>query len=117
MYDKNNIFAKVLRGELPMNKKVYENNYAVSFHDINPAASVHVLVIPKGEYKDILDFNEHATMEEKAGLWDAVTNTIKIKGVEDGFRISSHVGKTGGQTVFHMHLHIMADQRLAMNHR
>ncbi|MDR1207381.1 MAG: HIT domain-containing protein [Rickettsiales bacterium] len=113
MYDPNNVFAKVLRGELPC-KKIYENEFAMSFHDINPAARVHALVIPRGEYKNIMEFTANASAMEQAGFWDAVTKTAAALDISDGFRLSSHIGAAGGQTVFHFHAHMMADDRMAI---
>ena len=70
-YDNNNIFARILRGEIP-SKKLFENEHAFAFHDINPQAPVHVLVIPKGPYVSLADFSANAPAELQAGFWRAV---------------------------------------------
>ena len=106
-YDRNNIFAKILRGELPCTK-VYEDEHVLAFNDIHPKAPVHVLVIPKGEYVSIVDFTEDAPIETIAAFWRAVTRIARELGVGDGYRVSAHHGPTGGQLVFHFHVHITA---------
>jgi len=111
-YDDNNIFAKILRGEIPC-KKVYEDDHALAFHDIAPAAPVHVLVIPKGKYVSIADFGANASEAEIAGFYRAVA---KIAGDLDlpneGFRTIANTGLNGGQEVPHFHLHILGGRRL-----
>lgn len=111
MYDKNNVYAKILRGEVPVNKKVFENDYALSFHRVNPLALVHTVVIPKGEYTDVVDFKERAPLEEQAGFWDAIMETVRALGIRDGYRICFNIGPRGGQDVYHLHAHVMADPR------
>jgi histidine triad (HIT) family protein len=106
-YDRNNIFAKILRGELP-SKKVYEDDFALAFHDLHPKAAVHVLVIPKGEYVSFVDFTASAPLELQAGFWRAVGTVARTLGVEDGFRLAAHIGAKGGQIVFHFHVHILS---------
>ena len=76
IYDENNIFAKILRGEIPC-KKIYEDDYVLSFHDINPQKKIHALVIPKGKYIDLDDFSEKASMEEMAGLLKGINTVAK----------------------------------------
>lgn len=111
-YDPNNIFAKILRGEIPC-KKVYENDHALAFHDIGAKAPVHVLVIPKGAYVSITDFSRKASAEEQAGFFHAVGEVIKITGVEEtGFRSIANTGANGGQEVPHFHLHILGGRHL-----
>ena len=110
VYDRNNIFARILRGEAPC-RKVYEDDHALAFHDIYPKAAVHVLVVPKGEYVSLVDFTEAAPVELQAGFWRAVTAVARQLGVTDGFRIASHIGPGGGQIVFHLHVHIMSGPR------
>ena len=83
MYDKNNVFAKMIRGEIPTNK-VYENEYAMSFYDINPMFQTHVLVIPKGEYQNILDFSQNATPAEQLGFWECFNKTADILALTSG---------------------------------
>ncbi len=109
-YDRNNIFARILRGELPC-KKVYEDAFAFAFNDIHPRAAVHVLVVPKGEYVSIVDFTTSAPPETIVGFWRAVVKIAKDLGVEDGYRIVSNHGPTGGQLVFHFHVHIIGGNR------
>ena len=109
-YDRNNIFARILRGELPC-KKVYEDDHALAFHDINPQAPVHVLVIPKGEYVSLADFSQSASADMIAGFWRAVTRVAEQLGVANGYRIGSNVGPGGGQVVFHFHVHILSGPR------
>ena len=111
-YDTNNVFARILRGELPADI-VFESEYALAFHDIRPKARVHVLVIPKGPYTNILQFNQNASSEEKLGLLDAISQTARIMGVdESGFRLVSNTGRDGGQTVPHLHFHLIGGEHL-----
>ena len=111
-YDTNNVFARILRGELPADI-VFESEYALAFHDIRPKARVHVLVIPKGPYTNILQFNQNASSEEKLGLLDAISQTARIMGVdESGFRLVSNTGHDGGQTVPHLHFHLIGGEHL-----
>ena len=101
-YDRNNVFARVLRGELPC-KKVHEDAFALAFHDINPLAPVHVLVIPKGEYVSQADFCAEAPAELVVGFWRAVAKVARDLGLEpDGYRIVANHGPNGGQLVFHL---------------
>lgn len=109
-YDPNNVFARILRGELPADV-VYESEYVLAFHDISPRAKVHVLIIPKGAFTNILQFNEHASDAEKLGLLDAISQTARIMEVdESGFRLISNIGQNGGQTVPHLHFHLMGGE-------
>ncbi len=111
-YDKNNIFAKILRGEIPC-KKVYENDYVLAFHDINPQKKVHVLVIPKGEYINLDDFNKKASDEEIVELNKAVTHVSSLIGAkEKGYRVLTNIGSDGGQEVPHLHYHIFAGEKI-----
>ena len=105
-YDDQNIFAKILRGEIP-NKTVYEDGFALAFHDIAPQAPVHVLVIPKGGYVSAVDFLARATDSEIAGFWRAVGKVAGILGLEqDGYRLLSNHGIDAGQEVPHFHVHV-----------
>ncbi len=105
-YDPENIFAKILRGEIPCNK-VYEDDFALAFHDIAPQAPVHVLVIPKGPYVSHDDFAENAPEAEIAGLYRAVGRVARQLGVDaGGYRILANHGAHGHQEVFHYHVHI-----------
>ena len=113
MYDKNNIFAKIIRGEIP-SKKVYENAYALSFLDINPASSVHALVIPRGEYENILDFATNASDDEKLGFFDCLQKTAEKLGVVTNCNMFVNTGKGPYivQSVPHFHMHIVAGDKL-----
>ena len=111
-YDKNNIFAKILRGEIPC-KKIYENDHVLAFHDINPQKKVHVLVIPKGEYVDLNDFNSKASDKEIVELNKAVTYVANLMGAKDkGYRALTNIGSDGGQEVPHLHYHIFAGEKV-----
>jgi histidine triad (HIT) family protein len=112
-YDRNNIFAKILRGELPA-KKVYEDEFALAFHDIRPLTPVHVLVIPKGEYVSFIDFAAAAPADFAAGFWRAVGTTARQLGLdESGYRIVANSGADAHQIVFHFHVHIFAGRPLS----
>lgn len=111
-YDDSNIFAKILRGELPC-KKVYEDDWAFAFHDINPLAPVHILVIPKGPYVSWDDFTQKATDEEIAGLVRAIGKVAREQQlVIQGYRLLANTGKRAGQEVPHLHIHIFGGQPL-----
>jgi len=111
-YDDGNIFARILRGELPC-KKVLENDHVLAFHDINPLAPVHVLVIPKGAYVSWDDFSENASDVEMAALTRAVGEVARQLGADtQGYRVLSNVGKRGGQEVPHLHVHVFGGQPL-----
>jgi histidine triad (HIT) family protein len=115
-YDKNNIFAKILRGEISCNK-VYENEYVLSFHDINPQKKIHALVIPKGEYVNLDDFLEAASEKEIIGLIKGVSTVAKKLGISEiakggGYRSLVNVGEDGGQEVPHLHFHIFGGEKV-----
>ena len=111
-YDSNNIFARILRGEIPA-KKIYEDNFALAFHDIHPQAKIHALVIPKGAYVSWSDFSAHAGEAEIAGFVRAVGKVAKQLGVEDsGYRLLANHGPDSHQEVPHLHVHIFGGQRL-----
>ena len=111
-YDDNNIFAKILRGEIPCNK-VYEDDHVLAFHDIQPQAKVHVLVIPKGAYLSFADFSEKASEAEIVGFFRAAGNIARDLGIEgDGYRILANTGEHGHQEVPHFHLHLFGGQPL-----
>ena len=111
-YDDSNIFAKILRGELPC-KKVYEDEWALAFHDINPLAPVHILVIPKGSYVSWDDFSERGSDEEVAGFVRAIGKVARDQQlVVQGYRLLANIGKRGGQEVPHLHVHIFGGQPL-----
>ena len=113
-YDKDNIFAKILREEIPC-KKVYENKYVLSFHDINPQKKMHVLVIPKGEYINLEDFIDKASDKEILEFNKAIIRIVKmlkISNQENGYRVLSNTGKDGGQEVPHLHYHIFGGEQI-----
>ena len=111
-YDDTNIFARILRGEIPANK-VYEDEHAFAFHDINPQAPVHILVIPKGRYVSWDDFSERAEAEEIAGFVRAVGHVARGQGlVAPGYRLLANVGMNSGQEVPHLHVHIFGGRPL-----
>ncbi len=111
-YDPNNIFARILRGEIPC-KKVMENEHVLAFHDINPGAPVHVLVIPKGAYVSMADFSAKASVEEQAALMKALGDVARQMGVSDsGYRVISNAGDDGHQEVPHLHFHVVGGRKL-----
>ena len=111
-YDDTNVFAKILRGEIPCSK-VYEDDWALAFHDIDPQAPVHVLVVPKGKYSSSDDFAANATDAEIAGFFRAVGNVARDLGaVEPGYRILSNCGPDAHQEVMHFHMHVFAGKDL-----
>ncbi len=111
-YDEENIFARILRGEIP-SSKVYEDDYSLAFNDINPLAPVHVLVIPKGPYVSWDDFSSNAPDAQIAGFVRAVGKIARDAGlVEKGYRLLANVGPNSGQEVPHLHVHIFAGRPL-----
>ena len=105
-YDRDNVFAKILRGEIPC-RRVYEDAHALAFHDINPLAPVHVLVIPKGDYVSMDDFTKEASEDQIAGFFRAVGETARRLGLaETGYRFLANTGADGRQEVAHFHVHI-----------
>ena len=111
-YDPTNIFARILRGEIPC-AKVYEDDHALAFHDIAPQAPVHVLVIPKGAYVSWDDFSASAPAEEIAGFIRAVGHVARDLGlVAPGYRLLANVGADGGQEVPHLHVHLFGGRPL-----
>jgi diadenosine tetraphosphate (Ap4A) HIT family hydrolase len=111
-YDETNIFARILRGELPC-QKVYEDEHALAFHDINPQAPLHILVIPKGAYVSWDDFSERGSAEEIAGFVRAVGQIARDQGlVAPGYRLLANVGFDSHQEIPHLHVHIFAGQPL-----
>ncbi len=112
MYDKDNVFAKILRGEIPSDT-VYEDGYALAFRDISAQAPVHVLVIPKGEYESMDDFSTNAPAEMLAGFFRAVGKIARDLGVaESGYRLIANHGADAHQEVAHFHVHIMGGRAL-----
>ncbi|KQZ69320.1 hypothetical protein ASE06_00345 [Sphingopyxis sp. Root214] len=111
-YDDSNIFARILRGELP-SKTVYEDEFALAFHDINPQAPLHILVIPKGPYVSWDDFSERGSDAEIAGFVRAVGQVARDAGlVAPGYRLLANVGLDSHQEIAHLHVHIFAGQPL-----
>lgn len=111
-YDDNNIFARILRGEIPCGK-VYEDEHALAFNDINPQAPVHVLVIPKGPYVSWDDFSARASEAEIAGFVRAIGTVAREAGhLEPGYRLLANVGRDAHQEVPHLHVHIFAGRPL-----
>ena len=115
-YDKNNIFAKILRGEIPC-KRIYEDEYILAFHDINPQKKIHALVISKGAYINFDDFSSNASEKEIVGLIKGIGTVAKKLGVSKvgegrGYRSLVNVGENGGQEVPHLHFHIFGGERV-----
>ena len=115
-YNKDNTFAKILRGEIPY-KKIYEDEYVLAFHDINPQKKVHALVIPRGEYIDLDDFSSKASEKEISGLIKGISIVAKKIGVCDevkggGYRSLVNIGENGGQEVPHLHFHIFGGEKV-----
>ena len=115
-YDKNNIFAKILRGEISC-KKIYEDKYVLAFHDINPQKKIHALVITKGEYVNLDDFSSKASENEIVGLIKGIGIVAQKIGVSNvvkggGYRSLVNVGENGGQEVPHLHFHIFGGEKV-----
>ena len=114
-YDENNIFAKILRGEIPCNK-IYENEFVLSFHDINPQKKIHALVIPKGKYIDLDDFSSKASPDEIVGLIKGIYIVAKKLGISTevgkGYRALANISDHGGQEVPHLHFHLFGGERV-----
>ena len=114
-YDDKNIFAKILRGEIPC-KKIYEDDYVLSFHDINPQKKIHALVIPKGKYIDLDDFSSNASSEEIVGLLkgiNIVAKKLKISSdTGKGYRALVNISENGGQEVPHLHFHLFGGEKV-----
>jgi histidine triad (HIT) family protein len=114
-YDDNNIFAKILRGEIPCNK-IYEDDFVLSFHDINPQKKIHVLVIPKGKYVNLDDFSQNASPEEMVGLLkgiNAVAKKLRISvDTGKGYRALANISEYGGQEVPHLHFHLFGGEKV-----
>lgn len=112
MYDSNNIFAKILRTEIPA-KKIAENEYFLSFHDIAAKAPIHALIIPKGNYINAHDFADKASAAEINGFWQGVSKTITLLALENtGYRLIANTGLHGRQEVLHFHMHILGGKEL-----
>jgi len=111
-YDENNIFAKIVRGELPT-QKLHEDQYVVAFPDANPKASIHILVVPKGKYTSFHDFSQKSSPEENQAFWKAVSALANQYHLEEtGYRIIANHGDDAGQEVPHFHVHLIGGQPL-----
>ncbi len=114
-YDDNNIFAKILRQEISCNK-IYEDDFVLSFHDINPQKKIHALVIPKGKYIDLDDFNENASSDEIVGLIKGISIVAKKLGISvsngKGYRALANISDYGGQEVPHLHFHLFGGEKV-----
>ncbi len=114
-YNDNNIFAKILRGEIPC-KKIYEDDHVLSFYDINPQKKIHALVIPKGKYTDLDDFSEKASSQEMVGLIKGINRVAKKLGISvvsgKGYRALANIGEHGGQEVPHLHFHLFGGEKV-----
>ena len=114
-YDENNVFAKILRGEIPCNK-IYEDVFVLSFYDINPQKKIHALIIPKGKYIDLDDFSANASVEEIVGLIKGINIVAKKLGISSdlgkGYRTLSNINEYGGQEVPHLHFHIFGGEKI-----
>ena len=111
-YDKNNIFAKIIRGDLPA-QKIYEDDNVLAFNDISRASPVHVLVVPKGEYVDFNDFVTKASAEIVVNFFKKISQIAKeLNIVDDGFRLITNNGSNAHQTVKHFHVHLLAGKKL-----
>jgi histidine triad (HIT) family protein len=113
-YDDSNIFARILRGEIP-SRKIHEDEWSLAFHDINPLAPTHILVIPKGRYISWADFSAHASEAEIAGFVRAVGKVARDLGLEaPGYRVLANIGEHAGQEVPHLHVHLFAGRPLGV---
>ncbi len=114
-YDNNNIFAKILRGEVSC-EKIYEDNFVLSFYDINPQKKIHALVIPKGKYVDLDDFSENASPDEMVALLKGIKTVAKKLGISasvgKGYRALTNISKDGGQEVPHLHFHLFGGEKV-----
>ena len=114
-YDNQNIFAKILRGEIPCNK-IYEDDFVLSFHDINPQKKIHALVVPKGKYIDLDDFSLNASPEEMVGLLKGVNKVATKLGIStnvgQGYRALTNISSDGGQEVPHLHFHLFGGEKI-----
>ena len=114
-YDNNNIFAKILRNEIPCNK-IYEDEFVLSFHDINPQKKIHVLVIPKGKFIDLDDFSQNASPEEMVGLLKGINIVARKLNISvdtgKGYRAIANISEDGGQEVPHLHFHLFGGEKI-----
>ena len=115
IYDENNIFAKILRGEIPC-EKIYEDEYVLSFYDVNPQRKIHALVIPKGKYINLDDFNSKASEKEIVAYFKGISKVAKKLGISvdvgKGYRVISNLSEHGGQEVPHLHFHLLGGEKV-----
>lgn len=112
MYDINNVFSKILQGTIPCNK-VFDNEFCFAFHDINPKAPIHIVVIPKGKYVNASDFHKNATSNEISNFYrsiEKICNELELE--KNGYRLVANTGDYGGQCVPHFHVHILSGATL-----
>ena len=114
-YDDNNIFAKILRGEIPCNK-IYEDDFVLSFYDVHPQKKIHALVIPKGKYVDLDDFSQNASSDEIVGLLKGINIVANKLGISTengkGYRALANISENGGQDVPHLHFHLFCGEKV-----
>ena len=114
-YDDQNIFAKILRGEIPCDK-IYDDEFILSFYDINPQKKIHALVIPKGKYVDLDDFSQNASLQEMVGLLKGINIVAKKLGISadngKGYRAVANISENGGQEVPHLHFHLFGGEKI-----
>lgn len=111
-YDQSNIFAKIIRGEIP-STKIYEDNDILAFEDINKVAPVHILVIPKGEYISFSDFVLKASSDKVNNFFKKTAQIAKEQNLDSGYRLIANTGVDAGQTVFHFHIHILGKKKMS----
>ena len=114
-YDDDNIFAKILRGEISC-KKIYENDFVLAFYDIHPQKKIHALVIPKGKYIDLDDFSKNASSNEIVGMVKGINTVVEKLGISietgKGYRALTNIGENGGQEVPHLHFHLFGGEKV-----
>ena len=114
-YDDSNIFAKILRNEIPCNK-IYEDKFVLSFHDINPQKKIHALIIPKGKYVNLDDFSQNASQDEMVGLLKGINIVAKKLNISadtgKGYRALANISEDGGQEVPHLHFHLFGGEKI-----
>ena len=114
-YDDNNILAKILKGEIPC-KKIYEDNFVLSFYDISPKKKIHALVVPKGKYTDLDDFSANASPKEMVGLLKGIKTVAKKLQISvdtgKGYRVLANISEDGGQEVPHLHFHLFGGEKV-----
>jgi len=110
-YDEDNVFAKILRNEIP-SKKVFENDFVYAFEDINPQAPIHILIIPKSKYCSFNDFSENAENNSIGDIVRSINKIVKLLKLDDGYRIITNVGSHGCQEVPHLHFHLLSGKQI-----